>query len=347
MNVWVVFLPTALVSASIEVTTDDWGRFPVEFSVDNAPLNGYAALNLVDDRLTFTCNGRENCRDVRERLRPATGVSIAGNRLYISFQNHFRSCTTVEVLERTVLPNVNQRLCIGASPHSTLSQYTTGFLMAPITSTEGRVAFSPEHPENYALDNQLFYAQLASNPAWEAILGHHDLWGVNAAIRFVNESDTTSPVDESASPFIPCLIGGFTWNEPYPEPFRVPSRVIEDFVRIAQSRGLQVLRMQEAPYLMFVTGITDAIMQSLPKMQYVVQAEHGQQVSVVNLEPHQYIIPTDNPIQYRVRLGQARVLGQTGASNYCSFNEDFRRRMVLHFDTQNQRVGFGEPLIEF
>ena len=337
-----VFLPSALVSASsMEVATDHWGRFPVEFSVDNAPMNGYAALNLVDNRFSFTFHGSENRRNVRDRLRPATGVSIAGNRLRISFQNLSRSYTTVEVVERTELPNVNQRLLIGASPHSTLSQHVTGFLMAPITPTEGRIVFSPEHPENYALDNQLFYAHLANNPEWAAIYGHHDLWGVNAAIRFVNESDAASPVDESASPFIPCLIGSLNWNEPYPEPFRVPSRVIRDFVRIAQSRGLEVLRMQEAPYSLFVNGITDALMQSLPTMQYIVQTEDGQQVSVINLDPHQYIIPTDNPNQYRVRLGQARV------SSYCSFNEDLRRRMVLHFDTQNQRVGFGEPLIEF
>ena len=334
-----VLVPVAM---ALEVLTDEWGRFPVTFTVGDEQVAGFAALNLVQYYSDFDLNRYENHGLVRDLLRPATGVSIgsvgsSGGSLNISFPPSL----TIEVLDRSVVvPNENHRLGIAATPQSTLAQMTTGFLTAPISTTQRMIVFNPERPENYAFEGQLFYASRALNPEWSYIYGHSDLWGVNTALRFTN-GPLTAPID-ATSPFIPCLVGNFrSSNVANPHAFHVPPQIVDVFLDALEARGIPTQHIHLGSQVIFLDHFDDDTVDSLPTLQYVVQMEDGALINVVNIGPRDYIADTDIPNRRRVKFARASI------NDYCTFNEFLRHRMVIHFDTQNQRIGFGEPLVEF
>ena len=331
-----VLLP---ISMALEILTDEWGRFPVTFTVGDEQVAGFAALNLVEYNSDFEYNRYEYHGHVRHLLRSATGVSIGsvgspGGSLNISLPPR------IEVLDRSVsVPNTNQRLGIAATPQSTLGQMIQGFLTTPITGTQTMIVFNPDNPENYAFEGQLFYASRAFNPQWSFLYGHTDLWGVNTAIRFTN-GPLTAPIDDS-SPFIPCLIGNFILTDVANlNSFFVPPRIFDNFHAALHERGISIQPNPWGPHVIFLENLDDETVDSLPTLQYVVQMEDGAQINVINVGPRDYIVQTDVPNRRRVWLAQARI------TDYCTFNKFLRDRMVIHFDNQNQRIGFGEPIVE-
>ena len=332
------------VSAEVITTTDEWGRFPVTFSRTNVVMEGYAALDLLADGYDFSYGGNDYRNSIRRQLQTATGLLIqstgAQTSLSLSFQGRVPGgYSTLQIIDNTVLPNVNQRLEIGASPTSALAQSVSSFLISPTSATRGMIVFDPDHPEQYAFENQIFYARQTENPDWGYMYGSRGYWGVNTAIRFAHSDRLTAPVDPSI-PFIPCNVGSRTWRYPDPEPFYVPAHVIREFARFAEASGIQGARRVGEPSSIYLNNVDDSVIASLPTLQYIVQTEDGQEINVVNVEPHQYIVPTNVENQRQVLLAQARI------QNFCTFNKPLRDRMVIHFDAVNQRIGFGEPLVE-
>ena len=343
------------VSFAIEVFTDRWDRFPVVLWRDNVLIDGLAALDLTNGDFDYIYGVDVSRIPEWRLLERATGLSIRDMHrtqrvINLGFQGHVRGGdSSVPVLDRAELPDVNHRLRIGASPFSVLAQSVSSFLMTPISSDQNMIVFNPENPTQYAFDNQLFYARSAIDDRWESRFGHLDLWGVNTHIRFANDSSMTEPVRDSAmtgsededddSPlFMPCLIGDLPSVYGQMEDFlSVPRRFESVFMSLARQRGIRLENSYVSIYLM---DVDDAMVDTFPTLQYIVQMENGAEINVGHLKPREYIVPTQFPNRRRLRFHRDR------RSDFCTFDKILRDRMVIHFDTQNQRIGFGEPLVE-
>ena len=349
MRKFLVF-PIALCSAEIITITDRFGRFPVSFLRDgNVAIEGFAAFDLSSHQFSYACDYQEDCDHVPGlswSLR-ATSVSIGRDSSHTPIDMTFGEyvqywCALgirhIDVLERTSLPDVNHRLVMAASPLSLLAQSVSSFLMVPIGSSQSMIVFDPTDPTRFAFENQMFYSQLIEGRDWQYLYGNRGLWGVYTAIRFANS--LSAPVDSSTQ-FIPCHIGSKPWTRAdLQEPFIVPSWVTDEFLRIVDERELETETLIEDQRIIFLFNVDDAIIATLPSLQYIVQTTDGGTINVMTLDPNEYIGPADNANRRQVLLAQG------GFQDYCNFNKPLRDRMVIHFDARNQRIGFGEPLIE-
>ena len=205
-----------------------------------------------------------------------------------------------------------------------------GFLLSPISATQADFVMNPENPLEYALGGEIFYAP--RNPYNQAF------WIVPAAVRLVNnESDQSVPPNESDFTFCGVFDRALQLINPtrmvqYPT---VPDRIFQQVLS-----GLSAIGVTFNQNGQRLINFEESLYDDLPSIQYIMETDDHQLMSLAVIEPREYIEETSTGL-YELRLRNSNPTNLD-----CTLTRTILGKLVIHFDIANRRIGFGEPLIE-
>ena len=288
-------------------------RFPVYFVAANTSVSGSACLDLYRSRHSFS-----GFRVGTESWIESTGIVLPNTTVSISFNHEIPT-------DRWS----SQNICasIGVNRVSNIANEWQSFILLPTSNRTGQLIITPRNVSEYVLDGDMYYAQNV----------HAAYWGVRMAVRVVESVDSLS-VHAAANDLIsePCFIHS---QAKY---MYIPRSAFDDLMD--RFGRLQVpfifTRNEDGETRIFLMNPTQAQIDSLPQIQYLLSDDNGDQINIGLIEPREYV--ADNPMD----TTQKEVLIRTQRGPSCSLGPLLLRKVVMHFDAVNNRVGFGEPIAD-
>lgn len=213
-------------------------------------------------------------------------------------------------------------LQVSFSPESPIAGQVQNFLIAPSDNDQiGVLHMNPPNPRSFALNGEIYYTENTLHASWEDMFGASSGWGVRAAVGL--STDVTQDFQ-----FSPCMIGSVS------PILNVPESIVDQIVREIEGANLRTTRHGDGS--IFVHNVNDASFASFPSLHFTIPTTDGQLIHILTIEPHEYFGPTDDSSVRKLLLYPSEEL---------ILSREFFRKMVVHFDVQNNRVGFGEPLL--
>ena len=308
------------------------GRFRAEFrSSDGLDfIPGFAKLSIATH---FDFQFETNAHSLRLSGLPsdyqyATGARIiSGQRvLYLPFN------------DGEIVSEIEPTLRIKATPNSLFSQMVQGFFFEPISESVGRLHINSDYVTDYAYEGIMLYTPAVIDTTWGRIWGSTDFWGVHTAINLVSPQGPYEETEQSPLVFRPCRINNPGDGE---NDLMIPSSKYEAILNMISAQGLRVQRSDRNPMQFIIRDITPEVLASLPTIEYILPSVNGEHFTIASIPPTQYIAPTNEPRVYRLLVSPVRI-----GSEICILTQPILSKLVIHFDTQNNLVGFGEPFIE-
>ena len=227
-----------------------------------------------------------------------------------------------------------------AGPDSFFASQVQGFVVAPVSPTEGVLVINPPNPSQYAYEGEMFYTPLVPTPDHMRIHRSAGYWTVDAVVRFVDdEIDVSTPVFEAVSRYHACAIGDFS------QYFRLPGNFVTSFLNMLISRGIRYERRDQhiESNLIRLYDITEETVLSLPWIQFVSRTDQGVEFAIFELGPHEYARPATN---LQPNTWELLIIELFDRPDHCTINQYIVNKLAIHYDVANQRIGFGEPLNE-
>ncbi len=263
---------------------------------------------------------------ITDRSIEARGISLLNGQFDIEFNRPIR------VLDESFADR-NPTIHIPVSARSSFGRSILGILIAPVSETEDIVVINPSNAAEYAFEGELFYARHVQNPHW-ANTQYMNSWGVSAAIRVVSQLPGAVASEDhpfiAEDRFVPCAISTNSDTS-----FSVPNTVFEQLMSSIEGMGISVTTDGSGVVL---NRVSAERLSELPKLEYYMMSETGQQIRFAEVLPAQYVEETIDNGRYRLMVFGDRVL--------CSMDLRILKHLVVHIDVQNNRIGFGEPLVE-
>ena len=314
------------------------GKFSAEFlSADgDGAITGYATLGIsASSDFSFSTNTKSSEWEYIQPLyQRADGVTIISEQdiLYLPIQR------VIRVINGEAFPEIEPTLCIGASPQSAFARSVDGFVIEPLSDNTGRIHINPNSVTDLTYGGEMFYSPAVIDTTWGSIWGTSDAWGVNTAIKIVDPRGNSAQ-EQSQLVFRPCSLST-TYGKS--RQYTIPTSVYQIVVDTITARGVEIVRRQHSTGIArYLRGdITQELISSLPTLQYIVQSTNGMDASIGIVPPSDYVVPTNDPRVYELLV--SRIL----TTEICVLSGSILGKLVIHFDTQNNLVGFGEPLIE-
>jgi len=201
-------------------------------------------------------------------------------------------------------------LYAGAALESTFATQVGSFLFNPINDTNAQIVIAPTNATDYA--GEIHYAGVTSLSFWKLAI----------SVGIVGEESTPSTPEE-------CKIVGKT------NMIIVPRRILNHVFERFQALGIDADLSRMRGSIQLRSPITPAQIDALPSIEFSFNDDNGDRISIAQVSPREY-----------VKDGQrgrgARVLLQAGPS--CLLTGIVSRKLVIHFDVINNRIGFGKPL---
>ena len=215
-------------------------------------------------------------------------------------------------------------LHICAGPNSLFVRRFPSFVITSESNDHNaEIILDSENPAEYAFEGQLFYSPLVQFYRTEL-----NSWRVLTAIYFEEHDESYNSL------FMPCIVdvkarGGA---------ISVPGHVITQLRVIADVRGIDVRRASTFSDMIQFSNIDDETLASLPTLKYIVRGENGEPIQIASLSPNEY---TERDRQDPT---QVSVLLRGSSNNYCSFDSRIVKGLAIHFDSANNRIGFGDAI---
>jgi len=295
-------------------------RFPIAFRVSqtNRTIPGFAEIDLF----------RSNTALVTDDLIPMNAswhqieaIIFADGLVQIDFDG--------EVAEFSDGTEYTFNALIGASIISEFATERLGFLTTPVSRDVGQLVISPQNASAFAYEGDLFYAQNS----------HAEYWAVPIAVRMISSSSGESRGTEMAADdldFQTCTI------DCSDQQMFVPRRVVDDLLVEFERLGVVFSFTRDSHGILDVGlhHVTDAIIDSLPRVQFLVRDQYHDQISIAVIHPREYL--EDDPLNASSKI----LLFKSRFGSSCTLGPLVLSKVVVHFDAQNHRVGFGEPLAD-
>ena len=309
-------------STATIIRTSSEGLFiPINYITDDSdePHAGLARLEL----FCFPEFQTDNTGFDSPTLDTAIGVNFGNDESFLLFEAPRPYRYRLNSLEGPDVL-VTPLLRIGAQPNSLFVRRFPSFVISsPLDQDHFEIILDSEDPSQYALGGQFFYSPIVPRTL---LAQQYELpvWMVNVAIYLENHHQ---PV------FAPC---GLNLKDPG-MPTRVPQHVIAELLEIIASRGIETRRLPSVPYTLWLRNIDEATIDTLPTLKYLVQGENGEAIHIGELAPREYT-QRDSRTQsdWKVLLSDWPSL--------CSLNTQTVKGLALHFDSANNRLGFGDAL---
>ena len=228
---------------------------------------------------------------------------------------------------------------ISASPFSVLMENANGYLLTPTSSSSGLFVIDPVSPRDYVLGGEIFYSGVESNFYWQ----------IRMAVRLLPSanSDDLTNFDPQNTLFGTCKVRDELSTDSrlgrhevdQISHIIVPQHVMDGLHE--QFRELGISSVRAGLVGTRLENFSDNFFHNLPKIQFIMETDDQRYMSLVVLEPHEYIVRLASG-NYFLRI---RALNRPDA-NACTIDRSILKKLVVHFDVQNHRIGFGEPLVE-
>ena len=158
-----------------------------------------------------------------------------------------------------------------------------------------------------------------------------DGWWFRAAFRF----DTRSEYEPTYL-LQDGLIGG-RLSTRITDSVEIPSHMRREFVfRLVHELGIRTY--PNNPDMSLRLEISDlSRLAELPSFDIAIQTDDGTEIQIAKVEPIDYLSPTPNPNAYLIFFGPL---------SGFTLTRRILKNLLIHIDYANERVGFGDPLIE-
>ena len=318
----------------------EFPRFPIEYILSddsNTRIDGFAMLRTEQSTSSYHF-GIISLLDLprhaaRSYIR-SRGLIISEGLPNIEFDR------PVEVLDRT-FEHYSPTIYLNAGPGTDFARSCQGgFLIAPTSATENMLMINPSNVTEHAFEGQVFYAPHVLLHRRAHLPTASTPWSVNIAIRLTSNGDTASSQVIPIEQFTPCALA---FDSPS-DKLAVPERVFSDLLRRIERQVIRVHRGDN--YRVSLDAITHRgyreRLRNLPDIEFVLLGENGQQIHIGSMSPDEYIAPRHSLYGYHLTIKSH----YPDAPNFCSIDSRILKNLLLHFDTQNNRIGFGEPLVD-
>ena len=308
-------------------------RFPVYFFSPelNRNITGYASLDLSEELIGFTSSSDSFDEISVSQIFFANVVLPYRYRVPLDWNEEFK-------------PTAH----INADMSSGLLRQVGSYLLTPISESEGLIVLTPDNPNAYAYNGELFYSPCV----------HQDVLQVMTAVQVVLASNRNeSPLPVASSQFLRCSIitgnhddeddddddsyqgNELIWIPPFA--WEILSHELERNGLI-YSRDREIGNVYGSPILVDRVR-AESVMDSLPSIRFLVELTDGSQASVFVIEPREYFASN------RMHSNDEPYLMLNVFSShvpFCELGKRFLKKTVIHVDGRTHQIGFGDPLIE-
>ena len=210
-------------------------------------------------------------------------------------------------------------LHVSVAPDSAIGRLN--FMIYPTSSTMGVFETEPQNPASRAFENQLFFSAISENTqSWEVN---------NMFVRLTSNGNESIDIN-SSSPSHICRID---WTQDDPV---IPVEVMTDLLDRIASLGVTYRPGRFGQFLL--DNMNRSNFENLPVIQFILQTNEGQNISLVILEPNDYVSQD---------LRRLKVRTFSLVSSECTLSPPLLKKLVVYFESSTNRIGFGEPLIEY
>ena len=290
-------------------------RFQVLFSVShlNETIAGFAALDIYRYTNAFVANGI-----VGGPWRQVDSVRIPNSPLSIPFDNEVPTSGWTSGFAS---------VHIGTSIASTITDEWGSFVLTPTSNTTGQLIISPQNASQYVFGGEFFYAR-----------NMHDVfWAVPVAIRIV-ESANSAAINSAGDirTFEPCFLHSLGKH------FFIPRRQFENFLDTLGDLRVPFIfsRDEDGVTRVALQNATEDQINSLPQIQFLLRSDNDEHINIAILHPREYIADDSSG------AGRQEILIRTRRGSSCVVGPQILRKVVIHADARNSRIGFGEPIVE-
>lgn len=307
------------------------GQFPVDFLSTNGVtvIPGFARLSFVTHLNPW--------HNVHRIVHEAHGVVFRSADRQDSFRIGLNS--DLGVIRRN--ENSEPILHVAVRPRSAFARAVGDFAIEPLSNSTGRIHINPVSVNDLVYDGQIFYSPTFQDPAWLRLSGGEYLWGVNAAIQIVhNHAVPVAEISSLPLQFQSCIIG-----DPASSTTKIltlPNSTFQGIEEIVAANGLAIVRRDVGnEQHRYIRGeVTQQVIESFPTLQYILESTDGSNFSIATISPNEYIVQTGDTREFELLVRRGESL------DFCVITDLVLSKLVIHFDTRNNRIGFGEPWIE-
>jgi hypothetical protein len=207
---------------------------------------------------------------------------------------------------------------VAAGPRSSFANVTGSFLFNPINQTSAQLVLGPNNASAYAYQGEMFYARTLSPEEW--------LLPISVGIVGSPMRDPQPCLFDSTS--VPFVVPRATLNSVYE---RIRDLRIDAYVTYYPSPDYPTsIRIR--------SNISEEILDEFPIIQFAITDDNHNLVSIAQVHPREYV---------DIYQSRAYIWFESRGEEGCVLTPIVLRKLVLHFDAVNNRVGFGDPLNEF
>jgi len=261
---------------------------------------------------------------------PARGIRVGEGEERSSFYFDQPVMIRLNQDRSIVLPGGPQFPAAGSR---SMECFRSSFLFSALSRAEDALIINPTNPREYAYEGQIFYTPIDSD--WQFSYLHS--WPIRTTARLTDASGTLpSLAGNGGSEFVRSALN-FNLQEsegyvPVPSQLRVPllARII--------SMGVQYNFGDETSGNILLEEMEPDRLGAFPSFEIMIPTEDGTQVHIALIPPSDYITPTETPGVYQIVFSLL-------VDRYV-INHRILQNLLIHFDYTNNRIGFGEPLVE-
>jgi len=304
-------------------------RFPLEFiSVnDGRRLSGFGVMEIGASSF-FVRHESSSFGLITQVAREVAtrGMSLSGGLLDFNFERAMGVFTAESPYYTT--------LHIPGAPGSEFGRSIAGYLIAPVSESDDILVFNPTNPNEYALDGAIYYAPQYIDPNL-SLEENLRTWKISTGFRVAERGVAEASFEIPDDRFLPCRI----FKHPLVHQ-QLPYREFNDLLTQLTRLGIRAVR---EPYRgWWLHDVTQERLDQLPSIEMVVLSETGQKIHLLRINLENFLDSTDDPFIYGLRLAGAL----DNDPERCDIDLRLLENLLVHFDFQNYRIGFGEPLVE-
>jgi len=206
----------------------------------------------------------------------------------------------------------------GSPSSESMEWFHTSFLIYPSSQTEDVLVLNPSNATDYAYEAQIAYTPM--------VVDASIVYPIHTAVRLSDSSESLTNHE-----FIRSRI---FLNDGY---VVLPSRMRHQLLPRIASMGIQT-SVIPGSHRIAVHDVDPNRLNSLPSLQVIIRAQDGLLTQIALIEPIDYMRPTGVPTVYEIVFEYAE--------NRFSLSIRLIQNLLIHFDYLNNRIGFGDPLVE-
>lgn len=291
-------------------------RFPIEYiSVEgNETLNGMASIDLLNDEnvcLDYPRLDDEYPEEHQVRTILARGVLMGNEAVMLDFHRHLETSSSCSAI-------------VPVGPGSQFARSVPSFILTPVSEAEHTLVLNPTSPSEHAFEGHILYTPLH--------VGH----SVDSSRPFRGALRLAGGVGDLETPplaELDLIPMGMSIRQS--RIYHLPQTICSDLLGKIAALGIRASRFGDRFNL---HDVTPDQVDLLPSIDIIVQSDDGSNlVQIGQIEPREYLFTTHTPNMYS--------FAGRGVDGFV-LPRSIIGKLVVHFDYENNRIGFGDPLVE-